>query len=248
MSSPVSLLVPVYNEAENFPALVENIEKSIPEPRVMYVVYDFDEDTTVPVARRLAESRPWIRLLPNGLGRGFVNALRAGFRAVKNGPAIVIMADLSDDLPRVPRMLELYREGHLIVCPSRYMRGGSQTGGPWLKRTLSRLGGLSLRWFIGFPTHDATNNFRLYDAGFVNSIEIESTGSFEVAFEITVKAFRRGVAIAEVPASWRDRTAGKSRFRLWRLMPKYLRWYMYAVASRFLLLFRKPAYRKDPDE
>ncbi len=167
--------------------------------------------------------------MKNRLGRGVVAAIRTGFDEVGRGPALVIMADLSDDLRVVPEMLSLYRRGHRIVCPSRYVRGGSQSGGPWFKRLLSRTAGVSLRWLAGFPTHDATNNFRLYDAALVHELGIESTGGFELALELTAKAFRRGERIAELPTTWRDRTAGASRFRLSKWLPKYLYWYLYAL-------------------
>lgn len=198
----------------------------------MYVVYDVNDDTTVPVARTLAADRPWLRLIKNDLGRGVVAALRAGFAVVPSGPVVVVMADLSDDLRVIPAMLSLYRQGYRIVCPSRYMPGGRQVGGPLLKRALSRLAGLSLRLLVGFPTHDATNNFRLYDAELVRELGIESTGGFEVALELTAKAFRRGEPIAEVPATWRHRTAGRSGFRLLQWLPSYLRWYRYALLGQ----------------
>ncbi len=102
-----------------------------------------------------------------------------------------------------------------------------------MKRTLSRIAGLSLWYVIRFPTHDATNNFRLYDAALVNELGIESTGGFELALELTAKAFRRRAKIAEVPTTWRDRTAGESRFRLAKWLPKYLYWYSHAVLGRF---------------
>jgi dolichol-phosphate mannosyltransferase len=152
--------------------------------------------------------------------------------AIKEGPALVVMADLSDDLSIVKRMLTLYRRGYRIVCASRYMRGGRQLGGPPLKRFLSRAAGLSLRALTRFPTHDATNNFRLYDAALVNELGIESTGGFELALELTAKAFRRGVKIAEVPTTWRDRTAGESQFQLFKWLPRYLFWYGYALLPR----------------
>lgn len=230
----LSLIIPVYNEAENVEALIAEIEKHIPEPFVANIVYDFEEDTTVPVVKRLTESRPWLKLVKNDLGRGVVYALRAGFEAVGQGPALVVMADLSDDLSIVPRMMELYDEGYRVVCPSRYVKGGKQIGGPLLKRTMSRMAGLTLYWFAGLPTHDATNNFRLYDAGLVNELGIESSGGFELALELTAKAHRQGVPIAEVPCTWRDRTAGESRFQLWQWLPKYLKWYFYALGSIFL--------------
>jgi glycosyltransferase involved in cell wall biosynthesis len=229
---PLALIVPVYNEAANFPFLLAEVERHIPRPFVMHVVYDFDEDDTVPVARSLAAGRPWLRLVKNSARRGVVSAIRTGFQAVKAGPALVVMADLSDDLSIVPRMLSLYRRGFRIVCASRYVRGGRQLGGPLLKRCLSRAAGLSLRALTRFPTHDATNNFRLYDAGLVNELGIESTGGFEIALELTAKAFRRGVKIVEVPTTWRDRTAGQSQFRLFRWLPRYLFWYGYALLPR----------------
>jgi hypothetical protein len=141
------------------------------------------------------------------------------------------MADLSDDLADVPAMLDLYRQGYRVVCASRYMPGGKQIGGPPLKRFLSRAAGLSLRWMTGFPTHDATNNFRLYDAALVNEMGIESEKGFEIALELTAKAFARREPIAQIPTTWRDRTAGESRFRLWKWLPCYLRWYRYALAA-----------------
>lgn len=54
----LELIVPVYNEAENFPALLSEVERNVPRPFVMNVVYDFDQDTTVPVARCLRRVGP----------------------------------------------------------------------------------------------------------------------------------------------------------------------------------------------
>lgn len=228
----LSVIVPVYNEAENLPRLMDEIERCLPQPLRVLIVYDFDEDTTLPVARDLARTRPYMELIKNDLGRGPANALRAGFRAATSGPALVVMADLSDDLRDVERMLELYRQGCRVVCASRYMPGGKQLGGPLLKRTLSCCAGLSLHYLAGLPTHDATNNFRLYDAALVNEMQIESEHGFEIALELTAKAFVRGERIGEVPTTWKDRSAGKSRFRLFRWLPNYLRWYRFAMLSR----------------
>jgi hypothetical protein len=203
-------------------SLIE-VERHVPRPFALYTVYDFDGDTTLPVARELAAARPWLRLLKNQ-EKGVVGALRTGFRVAGPGPALVVMADLSDDLRDVPRMLELYRAGARVVCPSRYSPGGRQVGGPRLKKALSRLAGVSLALAVRFPTRDATNNL-------VNELGIESAGGFEVALELTAKAFRRGVRIAEVPTTWRDRVAGESRFKFRKWLPKYAYWYGYALLA-----------------
>jgi dolichol-phosphate mannosyltransferase len=234
----LNLIVPVYNEAGNFPALVTEVERHIPPPYLLHMIYDFDEDSTVPVARALARTRPWLRLVKNDLGRGIVYAIRTGFQTVDSGPALIIMADLSDDLSIVPQMLDLFQQGNRIVCASRYMRGGRQIGGPRVKRLLSRIAGISLRYLARFPTHDATNNFRLYDAALVNELGIESRGGFELALELTAKAFRRGAKIAELPTTWKDRTSGQSRFRVLGWLPRYLYWYLYALVSPWTPTFQ----------
>ena len=105
-------------------------------------------------------------------------------------------------------------------------------GGALFKKNLSKWAGLTLRWFRGFPTHDATNSFKLYDAEMLNTFTLESRGGFEISLEITVKAFLAGYRIAELPTTWRDRTQGESRFRLWHWLPLYLRWYFHAFRAR----------------
>ena len=231
-AEPLALIVPVYNEAENFPALIREVERHVPPPYTLLTVYDFDADTTLPVARELAATRPWLKLVRN-TSRGVAAAVRTGFAAVGSGPTAVVMADLSDDLSGLPRMLALYRAGARVVCPSRYVPGGRQIGGSWLKKTLSRVAGLTLSLIARFPTRDATNNFRLYDAALVNELRIESSGGFELALELTAKAFRRGVRIAELPTVWRDRVAGESKFQFRKWLPKYSYWFGFALRAGF---------------
>jgi glycosyltransferase involved in cell wall biosynthesis len=225
-ASVLDLLLPVYHEQDNFPHALAEIERHVPPPFRLLVIYDYEEDPTVPVVRACAATRPWIELVRNGEGRGVIGALKTGVRVCGSGPVLVTMADLSDDLAIVPHMLALYRDGFDVVCPSRYMPGGRQLGGPRLKRLLSRLAGCSAYWLRGVPTHDITNNFRLYSGALLKELTIESTGGFEFALEVTAKAFHAGRRIAELPTTWRDRTAGQSRFRLFRWLPRYIRWYI----------------------
>lgn len=235
MKADLSIIVPVYNEGENIRRLLDEIKTKIGSPvNEVLVVYDFEEDDTVPVVRRAAPRYPFpIRLVRNAWGRGALNAIRTGFLKAPGPMVLVCMADLSDDLIVVPNMLERMREGFDVVCGSRYMRGGRQNNGPLLKRTLSRIAGLSLHFLTGVPTHDITNSFKMYRKNLLDRLTIESTGGFEIGMEIVVKTFAMGGRIAEVPSTWTDRSAGVSRFRLWKWMPNYLRWYWFAVKSRF---------------
>ena len=202
-------------------------------PLEVLIVHDFDEDTTVPVVKRLQAEMPELRLHRNTLGRGVLNAMKSGLRAARANYVLITMGDGSDDAKDIDPMYELARAGADVVAGSRYMKGGRQVGGPLLKRTMSRGAGLSLHWLAGVPVHDATSNFRLYSKRLLNQVTIESTGGFELGIELTVKAYRLGLPIAEVPTTWRDRTAGTSRFQLWQWLPRYLKWYRSGMAGRF---------------
>ena len=140
-SQILNIVTPVYNEGENFSELYKQISKLIKTPFKLIVVYDFDEDNTIPVVKKYQKNDRRIVLHKNKIGKGVLNALKSGFDYVKSGPVLVIMADLSDDLAIVDKMYSEYLEGAAVVCGSRYMKGGKQIGGPWLKRSLSHLAG-----------------------------------------------------------------------------------------------------------
>jgi catechol 2,3-dioxygenase-like lactoylglutathione lyase family enzyme len=225
----ISLVVPVYQEADNIQGFLRDVEDAVREPHEILIVYDFPEDNTLPAIAALEPPCAAVRLVHNTLGRGVLNALKAGFQASGGEAIVVMMADRSDEPRDVAAMAKLVREGADVVAGSRYVRGGRQVGGPRLKRTLSCLAGLSLHYLAGLPIRDATNNFRAYSRRVIEQIPIEVEASFAVALELTLKAHWRGWRLAEVPTTWRDRTAGQSRFRLWGWLPHYLRWYVRAL-------------------
>jgi len=229
----LTLVIPVYNEGANFPSLWDAVSSQIRSPFRALVVYDFDEDNTVPVVRQIIfQGERRLVLVKNDIARGVVGAIRTGFNHVDHGPVLVVMADLSDDLSQVDTMLDYYRQGYQVVVGSRYMRGGRLLDAPPLKGLMSRLAGLTLHWFRRIPTHDATNAFKLYDRQILKNMTIQSKAGFELNLELTVKAFLAGCPMVEFPTTWRGRTQGESRFRVWAWLPQYLKWYFYAFRPR----------------
>ncbi len=228
----LSVVMPVYNEGARVVPVVRALNANLHTPHEILVVYDFEADTTVPPVRALADELPEVSLVRNDLGRGVLNAMKAGIAASRGEYVLITMADGSDDPRDVEPMVRLAGLGADVVAASRYMRGGRQVGGPLLKRTLSRTAGLSLHWFAGVPIHDPTSNFKLYSRAFLDSVTIESQAGFELALELCVKATLAGRPLAEVPTTWRDRTAGESHFRLRAWLPHYLRWYLVAFRGR----------------
>jgi len=237
----LSIVVPVYNEGEAVEPVLRALEGSVSTPHETLVVYDFDEDSTVPVIARLSAELISVRGLRNDLGRGALNAMHSGMAAARGDYVLITMADGSDDPEVIDRMVALAARGADLVAGSRYMRGGHHVGGPRLKGFMSRTAGLTLHWFGGVPVHDATSNFRLYRRSFLESVSIESRAGFELALELTVKATLLGRTLAEVPTTWRDRSAGRSNFRLRPWLPEYLRWYAVAFRGRLRRVVNRPA-------
>ena len=234
-SALVTLVLPVYNERDNIRTAIEAIHAQVRYPFRIFLVYDSEEDNTLPVVRAMQDKS--VTLVKNRYGRGALNAIKTGLESVETKYAVVTMADLSDPPSVVNAMIETAeREGADIVCASRYMKGGKQIGGPVLKGLMSRTAGLTLHWFAGVPTHDATNSFKLYRKSWLETVTVESRGGFELGLEMVAKAYTAGRIIREVPTTWTDRSAGTSHFKIMAWLPHYLKWYFYAYRARF---FRK---------
>ena len=230
MSAKVTIVVPVYNEGDNIRQTLAELDAKVKVDAETWLVYDRDDDTTIPPAHELeGKTRIPFRLARNKYGRGALNAIKTGLEDAPGELVVVTMADLCDPPEVINYMvLSAEREQADIVCASRYMKGGRQYGGPKFKGFLSRTAGFLLCWFARLPTHDPTNSFKLYRKTFLDSVQIESTGGFELGIELVVKARALGRKITEVPTTWRDRVAGKSNFKLWKWLPNYLKWFFYA--------------------
>ena len=102
MDRLLTIVIPVYNEGANFPALWSEMTEHLDFPFTAFVAYDFDGDNTLPAVQEiLAQGETRLKLVKNTYGRGVVGAIRTGFDAAPPGPVLVLMADLSDDLGQV---------------------------------------------------------------------------------------------------------------------------------------------------
>jgi hypothetical protein len=97
---------------------------------------------------------------------------------------------------------------------------------------LSRLAGRSLRVLAHVGTRDATNSFKAYSTEFVKRVGIDSRDGFEIGIELTAKAKRLRLPVAEIPTIWLDRQAGVSNFKVAKWVPSYVRWYRFAFGPQ----------------
>jgi glycosyltransferase involved in cell wall biosynthesis len=228
----VSVVVPAYNEGDQIVPVLDRLFESVRLQCEVLVVVDDEADTTVPVVEEYARKEPRIRCLVNTYGRGPANAIRFGIDAAAAPVAVVTMADGCDDPRQIDDLARLVDRGVAVAAASRYMPGGQQVGGPVLKGTLSRLAGRSLRVLAHTGTRDATNSFKAYSTSFVREVGIDSRDGFEIGIELTAKAKRLGLPVAEIPTIWLDRQAGVSNFRVAKWIPSYMRWYRFAFGPR----------------
>ncbi len=228
----VSVVIPVYNEGEAILGCLERILREVHLPCEILVVHDIPEDTTVPYVEAVAAVDRRVRPVLNTYGRGPANAIRFGVEHASAPVAVVTMADGSDDPCQIDDLARLVERGVVVAAASRYRPGGQQVGGPLLKRVLSRLAGRSLKAFARVGTRDATNSFKAYSTAFVRQVGIDSRAGFEIGLELTAKAKRLRLPVAEIPTIWLDRAFGVSTFRLREWLPAYLRWYRFAYGRR----------------
>jgi len=225
----ISIIIPAFEEGEGVVPGLANLSQEIQQPNEILVVVDSSSDSTVDSVRKLSEEYPSIRLVVNTYGEGPANAIRYGIDQAIANVVVVTMADGCDDPRQVEELAHLVKRGVVIASASRYMPGGQQVGGPRLKRLLSRVAGKSFALITGIGTRDATNSFKAYDKNFVEKVGIHSRHGFEIGLELTAKARRLGLSVAEIPTTWIDRTYGKSNFRLAKWLPRYLGWYLFGL-------------------
>ena len=160
------------------------------------------------------------------------------------------MADGSDDPRQIDALARLVERGVVVAAASRYSPGGQQVGGPVVKGLLSRAAGRSLAPSPGSAPDDATNSFKAYSTDFVRAVGIHSRSGFEIGLELTAKARRLRLPVAEIPTIWLDRTFGESNFehgtldpQVPALVPLRLRAAAHARAGRDGRPARSPARR-----
>jgi dolichol-phosphate mannosyltransferase len=231
----VSIVVPAYNEGEAVVPVLDRLFEAVTLPCEVLVVVDSEDDSTIPVVEERADGEPRLRAVVQPYGKGPANAIRYGFHAARAPVVVVTMADGCDDPRQIDDLTRLVERGVVVAAASRYMPGGQQVGGPRLKGVISKLAGRSLHLLAHVGTHDATNSFKAYSRSFVEDVGIDSRDGFEIGLELTAKARRMRLPVAEMPTIWLDRQAGMSNFQLARWLPGYLRWYRFAYGRRLEL-------------
>jgi dolichol-phosphate mannosyltransferase len=211
-------VLPTYNEAGNVEPVVRAVLDALPGGRVL-VVDDNSPDGTGEVVDRLAAELGGVEVLhrpaKGGLGQayvsGFARALAAGA-----GYVFEMDADLSHDPADLPRLLAAARDGADVVLGSRYVPGGGVEDWDPVRRGLSRAGCAYARRVLGVGVRDLTGGYKCFRADALEAIDYATVRSQGYAFqvELTFRALRRGLSVAELPITFCERRRGESKMSL----------------------------------
>jgi dolichol-phosphate mannosyltransferase len=230
----LDIVIPVYQEGENITHLLDSLLAEVHTPCRVLICYDRDDDSTLAAISAYPKRDALEVVFVKNRGRGPHGAVMTGLTQSTAPFALVYMADDDFNARRIDGMVEKAEQGCDIVVASRFVPGGCMVGAPWLKGFLVRGASFTLYHLARLPVRDPSNGLRLFSRRVIDEIAVESDSGFCYSIELLVKCHRLGWPIGEVPIEWYERTAGQSRFRVMKWLPKYLRWYFYAFATTWL--------------
>ncbi|HYO29082.1 MAG TPA: polyprenol monophosphomannose synthase [Thermomicrobiales bacterium] len=211
----VTVVVPTYNERPNLEELAGRV-LALGQAYALLVVDDGSPDGTGALADRLAAAHPGrVSVLHRPRKEGIGPAYVAGFaQALGAGTPLVAQmdADLSHDPADLPRLVAA-TEGADLTIGSRYAPGGGTAGWSAWRRWLSRAGCAYAKAVLGVGVDDLTGGFKVWRRETLAGLDLGRIAADGYGFQIetTVRALRAGARVAEVPITFRERVAGRSK-------------------------------------
>jgi len=187
------------------------------DPRIdILVVDDNSPDCTGQLAEALAQKEARLHVMHREGKLGLGTAYIAGFRwALERDYAYVFEmdADFSHDPAHLKEFLKTIQDADLVLG-SRYL-GGRVTvvNWPMLRLVLSYCANIYARWLTGLRIWDLTGGFKCFRRRVLEAIDLSAVGSNGYAFQIemSVRAWRKGFKLREIPIVFVDRAEGQSK-------------------------------------
>ena len=215
MQPNVLVVVPTYNERDNLPVLVRAVLAR--DGYRLLVVDDASPDGTGQIADDLAREYPgrvdvMHRTGPRGLGRAYIDGLRA---AVADGRAELICqmdADLSHNPEYLPALAAAAATNDVVIG-SRYLNGVSVVNWPLHRIFLSAFANKYIRAVTRLTPRDCTSGYRCWRREALAGLPLAGMVSDGYAFlvEMLYEATRHGCRIGEVPIIFVERAQGHSK-------------------------------------
>lgn len=211
MSSHVSIVIPVYNEADSIEAVLRKVAATDLDKEIL-VVNDGSTDATAAILARLEDALP-IRVIrhPRNLGKG--RAIRSGLARSQGDIILIQDADFEYDPSDYPALLNPLLEEHAqVVYGSRFL------GPQRVRLSWHRLGNWIVTAMVNALFHasltDVGTGYKAFRRTVAERLSLRASG-FEFEVEFTCKALRLGYPIVEVPISYRGRSYAEGKKMTW---------------------------------
>jgi len=212
----LSIIVPTYNEAQNIPLLVYELDRAL-NGKYSYEIIIVDDDSpdgTADVARKLSSRYP-VRVVVRRGVRGLGTAVVEGFRHAKGRIILVMDADLQHPPELVPKLVNAVLDGADIAIASRYVEGGRIDGWGLIRKIISK-GAIFLIHVLLPETRnikDPVSGFFALKREIIENVELQPRG-FKILLEILARCRSKYKRIIEVPFTFKPRLKGKSKLRV----------------------------------
>lgn len=227
----LSLVIPLYNEAESLWSLYSQLCVALGEEEYEIIfVDDGSTDSSWAMLEGLLARDRRVRVLRFARNFGKSEALAAGFRESRGEVVVTLDADLQDDPREIPKLLEVLEQGYDLVSGWKQPRRD-----PWTKRLPSRLFNWATSTLSGIRLHDLNSGFKAYRRRVVDELRIYG----EQHRFIPALAYWRGFRVVEVAVAHRPRPYGRSKYGPGRFLAGVLDLLTVLFLTRFQ---RKPLH------
>ncbi len=209
LKKEVSVVIPVYQEAENLEYLIPEIDRVLVESEVSYeliIVDDNSQDGTEELIEKLGSEFPLNLIVREVEPRSLEQSVLKGLSLAKNSVSVVMDADFSHPPAFLPEMIMPIVSGDAdITVGSRYMKGGGIENWSFLRRVSSRASGFLAKGISKLT--DPTSGFMAVRSSLVSDLPVNPK-SWKVVLEFVTRLDGR---VKEVPIVFCDRRFGESK-------------------------------------
>jgi len=205
----VSIVIPVFNEAENLPLLFDEIARAMrPLARAWEVVFvdDGSTDASLAILKDLAEANVEVRYLAFTRNRGQSAAFCAGFDAASHPIVVTLDADLQNDPGDIPAMLALFDQGYGMAIGWRRKRQDS-----FSKRYASKIANAIRNKLTRESVRDTGCSLKVMRRDLL--LRIPRFKGMHRYLPTLMKL--QGASVAEMPVNHRERHMGVSKYGNW---------------------------------
>ena len=225
ISPELSIIIPTFNEKELIDYSINRIFSNLDNLKIdaEVVVVDDSRDGTEKILKKLSKKYNRLKFIHRENSKGVGSTIRKGIKEASGKYGVVFMSDAPDDIKYIPSILKKLHSGYDFVHTSRFMKGSKIIGYPFIKTLANRVANYTVRLaFLRFDLKDFTSLFKGFRIDKVKELDLKAD-EFDIGLEIALKAIRKGYRIVEVPVNWKEREAGKSKLRLSKQGPQYLK-------------------------